>query len=212
MKSNYGIACMLGLFLHFPFGASATPINGIFVFGDSLSDQSNVSTLTNGNIPGTDYSNGRFSNGPVYTDSLAQSLGLPLTSAPIFPSVWSPGNGNNFAYGGVRTDGHRSGLPLGLNSQVSAFVNGVTTADSDSLYIVFAGANNIQDAIGVANDNPTEAQDAGPVNALSNALAMDLGRYQEKIADWRLVDFKVRITNGGTEVVVALPCISANAV
>lgn len=51
------------------------------------------------------------------------------------------------------------------------------------------------------NDNPTEVEDAGPVNALSSALAMDLGRYQKRIADWRLVDFKVRITNGGTEAV-----------
>ncbi len=51
------------------------------------------------------------------------------------------------------------------------------------------------------NENATEQEDAGPVNALTAALSMDLGRYQEQIADWRLVDFKVRITNGGTEAV-----------
>ncbi|QQA44570.1 citramalate synthase [Pelagovum pacificum] len=51
------------------------------------------------------------------------------------------------------------------------------------------------------NQNPTEQQDAGPVNALAVALSMDLGPYQEMISDWRLVDFKVRITNGGTEAV-----------
>jgi 2-isopropylmalate synthase len=51
------------------------------------------------------------------------------------------------------------------------------------------------------NENPNDRQDAGPVNALSNALAMDLGTYQDRIADWRLVDFKVRITQGGTEAV-----------
>ena len=43
--------------------------------------------------------------------------------------------------------------------------------------------------------------DRGPVNALSTALAKDLGQYQEAIADMRLVDFKVRITQGGTEAV-----------
>ena len=43
--------------------------------------------------------------------------------------------------------------------------------------------------------------DRGPVNALSKALAKDLGRYQEAIDDMRLVDFKVRITQGGTEAV-----------
>uniref|UniRef100_UPI00356706FA alpha-isopropylmalate synthase regulatory domain-containing protein n=1 Tax=Puniceibacterium confluentis TaxID=1958944 RepID=UPI00356706FA len=43
--------------------------------------------------------------------------------------------------------------------------------------------------------------DRGPVNALSKALAKDLGRYQAVIEDLRLVDFKVRITQGGTEAV-----------
>ena len=43
--------------------------------------------------------------------------------------------------------------------------------------------------------------DRGPVNALSKALAKDLGPYQGAIDDMRLVDFKVRITQGGTEAV-----------
>ena len=43
--------------------------------------------------------------------------------------------------------------------------------------------------------------DRGPVNALAKALAKDLGRYQAAIDDMRLVDFKVRITQGGTEAV-----------
>jgi 2-isopropylmalate synthase len=43
--------------------------------------------------------------------------------------------------------------------------------------------------------------DRGPVNALYRALAKDLGRYQAVIDDMRLVDFKVRITQGGTEAV-----------
>ena len=46
-----------------------------------------------------------------------------------------------------------------------------------------------------------DGSDQGPVNALSRALAKDLGSYQEMIDDMRLVDFKVRITNGGTEAV-----------
>ncbi|WP_397544636.1 citramalate synthase [Roseovarius salis] len=43
--------------------------------------------------------------------------------------------------------------------------------------------------------------DRGPVNALAKALAKDLGKYQSVIDDMRLVDFKVRITQGGTEAV-----------
>ncbi|MCU9837052.1 citramalate synthase [Ruegeria sp. WL0004] len=43
--------------------------------------------------------------------------------------------------------------------------------------------------------------DRGPVNALYKALAKDLGRYSAILSDMRLVDFKVRITQGGTEAV-----------
>ncbi len=46
-----------------------------------------------------------------------------------------------------------------------------------------------------------DGSDQGPVNALARALAKDLGPYQQIIDDMQLVDFKVRITNGGTEAV-----------
>lgn len=46
-----------------------------------------------------------------------------------------------------------------------------------------------------------DGSDQGPVNALSRALMKDLGRYADKVADIHLTDFKVRITNGGTEAV-----------
>lgn len=43
--------------------------------------------------------------------------------------------------------------------------------------------------------------DRGPVNALAKALSKDLGQYSAMLEDMRLVDFKVRITQGGTEAV-----------
>ncbi len=51
------------------------------------------------------------------------------------------------------------------------------------------------------NEHADKEQDAGPVNALSNALAKDLGPYQALIEDMELVDFKVRITSGGIEAI-----------
>ncbi|MBL8572510.1 MAG: citramalate synthase [Hyphomicrobiaceae bacterium] len=42
------------------------------------------------------------------------------------------------------------------------------------------------------------AEGNGPVNALDGALRKDLGEYQPFIQDLELVDFKVRILNGGT--------------
>lgn len=51
------------------------------------------------------------------------------------------------------------------------------------------------------NDHADDMKDEGPVNALWQAMKADLGPYQAVIDDVRLVDFKVRITNGGTEAV-----------
>ncbi|KCV83575.1 alpha-isopropylmalate/homocitrate synthase family transferase [Actibacterium atlanticum] len=53
--------------------------------------------------------------------------------------------------------------------------------------------------------------DRGPVNALWRALAKDLGRYQHHIDDMKLVDFKVRITHGGTEAVTRVIIDSEDA-
>jgi 2-isopropylmalate synthase len=42
------------------------------------------------------------------------------------------------------------------------------------------------------------AEGNGPVNALDQAIRKDLGRWQAEIASLELVDYKVRILNGGT--------------
>jgi len=55
--------------------------------------------------------------------------------------------------------------------------------------------------LSVSESMDEHGSDRGPVNALARALAKDLGRYQSAIDDMRLVDFKVRITQGGTEAV-----------
>jgi 2-isopropylmalate synthase len=55
--------------------------------------------------------------------------------------------------------------------------------------------------LSVSESMDDSGADRGPVNALAKALAKDLGPYQTMIDDMRLVDFKVRITDGGTEAV-----------
>lgn len=54
------------------------------------------------------------------------------------------------------------------------------------------------------------AEGNGPVNALDQAMRKDLGRYQSYIDDLRLVDFKVRILNGGTEATTRVMIESAD--
>ncbi|HBM39439.1 citramalate synthase [Sulfitobacter pontiacus] len=55
--------------------------------------------------------------------------------------------------------------------------------------------------LSVSESMDAEGCDRGPVNALSKALVKDLGQYSALLEDMHLVDFKVRITQGGTEAV-----------
>ena len=55
--------------------------------------------------------------------------------------------------------------------------------------------------LSVSESMDPSGSDRGPVNALARALTKDLGPYQDMIDDLRLVDFKVRITQGGTDAV-----------
>ena len=63
----------------------------------------------------------------------------------------------------------------------------------------------------VSDSTDEVGSDRGPVNALSKALAKDLGPYQAIIDDLHLVDFKVRITQGGTEAVTRVIIDSEDA-
>lgn len=65
--------------------------------------------------------------------------------------------------------------------------------------------------LSVSESMDETGSDRGPVNALAKALAKDLGQYQDMIADMRLVDFKVRITQGGTEAVTRVVIDSEDA-
>ena len=62
----------------------------------------------------------------------------------------------------------------------------------------------------VSDSMDETGSDRGPVNALAKALVKDLGQYSSVIEDMHLVDFKVRITQGGTEAVTRVIIDSAD--
>jgi 2-isopropylmalate synthase len=63
----------------------------------------------------------------------------------------------------------------------------------------------------VSESMDAEGCDRGPVNALSKALVKDLGQYSAMLEDMHLVDYKVRITQGGTEAVTRVIIDSEDA-
>lgn len=92
----------------------------LVVFGDSLSDMGNA---------------GRFSNGLVWVEQLAETLKLPLTP--------SERGGQNFAVGGARIEVG----PQSLRAQVNRFLK-LSRPSDRTLYIVWGGGNDVFAGIG----------------------------------------------------------------
>lgn len=130
------------------------PIKQLYVFGDSLSDVGTVFQSTGGLYPpNPPYFQGRYSNGEVWVEYLANRLQL------------SPAQTNNTAWGGATTGSngnHQSGnlssssLVPSLLTQVQSYVQTHQQAYSSTLFVLWAGANDYlqgenQVAIPVAN-------------------------------------------------------------
>ena len=87
--------------------------------------------------------------------------------------------------------------------------NGESVTDSEAVVVLnIAGERKLS----VSEGLDLKANDSGPVHALAKAIAKNFGPYQSYIEDMHLVDFKVRITSGGTEAVtrVVIDCEDAN--
>jgi phospholipase/lecithinase/hemolysin len=135
--------------------------SGVYAFGDSLSDAGNVSLGTLGTVPvGDIYSGGRFTNGNVWVQDLAQNLGLPAPK----PSL---AGGTDYAYGGAETGATatHAANPTDLPSQLGQFVASVPHPSPTALYTVWAGSNDVLD---IANSTQTPAQQQATVQQAVN--------------------------------------------
>ena len=114
------------------------PITELNVFGDSLSDVGTVFRLSGGMYPpNPPYFHGRYSNGRVWVEYLAESLNL------------SSNQSKNFAYGGATTGKVNPGAAQinynnfvpDLLTQVQSFTQANQQANPNALYLIWAGAN-----------------------------------------------------------------------
>lgn len=145
-------ALALGLAAVAPAQAD-TSFSKVVAFGDSLTDTGNllqVTTILNAVAPALmpsplpqpgDYYNGRFSNGRVAVEVLADGL------------LGTVGDGQslsleNYAYGGAKT-GSGGQLPnTGMLAQLDTFTKRLQPgagADASALYFVWGGANDLRD-------------------------------------------------------------------
>lgn len=143
------------------------PSVDFFVFGDSLSDIGNVFAKTFGTFPPSPpYFQGRFSNGLVAVELLAQDLGLPLSLK------------TDFAIGGAKTDRTNIGDSAlfrlgGLLTQIDSFQNQAVElgAGAEDLYLVWAGGNDFLNLISNPAD-PTVVVAAAVSNILTSVRSL----------------------------------------
>ena len=106
------------------------PITELYVFGDSLSDTGMVFRATGGMYPpNPTYFQGRYSNGRVWIEYLAESLHLSFKQT------------HNFAYGGSITGSVGNSYVPSLINQVQSFMQTYQHTNPDALYVLWAGAN-----------------------------------------------------------------------
>lgn len=133
-------------------------INGLYVFGDSLSDVGNVFQASGKAYPpNPPYFQGRYSNGSVWVEYLASKLTLTAQE------------NTNLAYGGATTGSlNTNGIP-GLLTQVQGFTKSNQKANPNALYVVWAGANDY--LYGSANPAVSVENISTAVQSLSKAGA-----------------------------------------
>ncbi len=118
---------------------SANAFSGITIFGDSLSDTGNVYAATGFTFPPPPYFFGRFSNGPVWVETLAGGLGYGAQSTASFLG------GHNYAFGGARMNG-TSPVPGVLQQMGGLWAPSHAFANPNELYVVVGGGNDMRDA------------------------------------------------------------------
>lgn len=134
-----------------------TSLDGVVVFGDSLSDNGNLYHIKQGTVLGAPYYFGRCSNGLVWVEILTNKLDLP------------PNRLDDRAIAGAQTDGER---PPGVKTQIAHYLTETPNVDPNKLYIIWAGGNNyiyhpyarkkrVQETINDINDSITTLAEHG---------------------------------------------------
>jgi len=168
--------------------ASAQSYGRLVVFGDSLSDNGNL-YLASGRTqpPSPPYFQGRFSNGPVFTELLG------FTAANFNGSVTGS---INYAYGGSRTD-NVVAFPPGMRQQLTTYAAAGGTFGSRDLVSVLGGANNIFQSLGAFAVLPPASQ-ANPTGFIAPTLTA-------AIADMNFLVDTIASRGAGTILVTNLP-------
>jgi phospholipase/lecithinase/hemolysin len=160
--------------------------SALVAFGDSLTDTGNVFIGSGGLIPASPpYFNGRFSNGPVWLEYLAEDLGLPAPEPALTQFTLGAngphfvlGGGTNYAFADAETGPGFNALGVpNIGTQIS-FLDPADLQGDNDLVVLWAGANDFlgggqtDPAIPVANlaQHLTDLANRGAENFLVGNL------------------------------------------
>jgi outer membrane lipase/esterase len=121
-----------------PQKASAQQFDQYFIFGDSLVDNGNLFRLTGNQVPPAPYFQGRFSDGPVWSEILGSQFQIVPASTNNFAIGGSSSGNVNTLSGALGTQ--LPSLPFQVNSQFNQFLT-QGTVSPNALFVVSAGAN-----------------------------------------------------------------------
>lgn len=150
-------AYLSALVLFFSTLVSATTLDKIVVFGDSLSDNGNLFQYMKKQFPvSPPYFQGRFSNGPVWVELLAESYFKDDTKAHLL----------DYAFAGASVQDDDEEPLFTLRSEVDSYLLAHQNhAVDNSLYVIWIGSN---DYLAVPEDVETATQDVN--NTINQSL------------------------------------------
>ncbi len=179
--------------LYSPNVSHAQAYKSIVVFGDSLSDTGNDANLANAKyhfyFPGPvfDYTAGRFTDGydtiPAARDYKGVWIEQLATMLPTKPTVKdSLDGGKNYAYGFAFTGAGTTLLGFGpysitinnVGTQIADYLATRPKIDDRTLFVVWAGANDVINATSISDLYNGAINQATNVEALVNAGATQI--------------------------------------
>ncbi|MEN3792594.1 autotransporter domain-containing protein [Fulvimarina sp. MAC3] len=131
--------------------ANAQDIGSVISFGDSLSDNGNLAAVAGvpPAPPSPPYFDGRFSNGPVFTERLDGAM-QKAGAASVARRPVNPNANQNYAFGGA-TASPRVSSPPNIYTQIGFFAAQDGVFAANDLVTLYAGANDIFAAVGAPN-------------------------------------------------------------
>lgn len=142
MRKNRIVGIVVGLLILTLSVFGELKVKEIVAFGDSLTCTGNA--CIHAENPSTMcllFPQGKFTDGDVWLEVLADKLGLPQPTASLI-------GGSNFAYGGATTGRKHSKHLLNVGSQIDAYLErSGRQANPETLYVIWAGGNDLKNKI-----------------------------------------------------------------